>query len=172
MNNYKEYSALKNKIPHFYKALIRYAFKLTRNEDDANDLVQDTFYKAYANIDKFTLGTNIRAWLYKILYNQFCTQYRKKSVIKDNFVEYNFDKSTAVKNNITKAEIIDSIYNLDTKYKIISLLYFTKEFSYSEIEKVTELKLGTVKSRVYRSRVILKDVIDQRNRNRAFLKAV
>ena len=172
MNNYTEYTALKNKIPQYYKALIRYAFKLTKNNDDAKDLVQDTFYKDYANIDKFTLGTNVRAWLYKILYNQFCTQSRKKSVVKDNFAEYNFGKSTVIKNNMSKAEIIDSIYNLDTKYKIISLLFFTKEFSYSEIKKVTDLKLGTVKSRVYRSRVILRDQIEQRNRNRALLKAV
>ncbi len=155
-----------------YDDLLRYAYKLTKNKDDAKDIVQETFYKAYANFDKFTIGTNLRAWLFKILYNQFCTQYRKKSntmeVSENNIVE----NSSMPDNKISESEIIYSICNLDKKYKMISLLFFLNEYTYSEIENLTNLKLGTVKSRIFRSRDILRDKIDRKIKARTYLKAV
>ncbi len=173
MNNNSTVSvSLKSELPHYYSDLMRYAFKLIKNKDDAQDLVQETFYKAYSNIDKFRLGTNARAWLYKILFNLFCTQYRRKSIVWENSIKNNTENCTVAQNIISESEIIDSMNNLDEKYKIISILFFTKEFSYNEIRKVTALKLGTVKSRLHRSRRILRDEIVQRNKNRSFLNAV
>lgn len=155
-----------------YNDLYQYAFSITRNKDDAKDLVQEVYLKAYKNIDKFKLGTNARAWLYKIMYNHFCSQYRKKTKIKFIADDYNVENIKVVENKISKVEIIDSINNLGKKYKFISVLFFLNEFSYSEIEKITELKLGTVKSRIYRSRELIKDEIDHRLKYRLYLKAV
>ncbi len=172
MNNVTADISLKNQFPIHYNDLLTYAFRLIKNKDDAQDLVQETYCKAYSNIDKFTIGTNARAWLYRILYNQFCNQRRKKSIVWEHSIKYSTKNCTVEQNIISEVEIIDSMNNLDEKYKIISILFFTKEFSYNEIKKVTDLKLGTVKSRIYRSRQILKDEISLIKRNRLLLKAV
>jgi len=158
-------------LPHA-DALYNFAFHLTYNEDDANDLVQETFLKAYRFIESYQQGTNAKAWLFKILKNAFINDYRRKSkqpskvdydevasyhdTDDDGHVEY-LDLRQELFQGMLGDEITRALNELPVDFKTIILLCDIEEFSYEEIAKIIDIPIGTVRSRLHRARNILKE---------------
>jgi len=157
-------------IPHM-EALLRTALRMTRNQGDAEDLVQEAIVKAYRNWDKFEPGTNCRAWLFRIMTNIFINEYRSKSRspvsidvddIDENYL-YGQLASLGPENNperelfnkILDDDIKKTIDELPDDFKMVVVLSFIEDFSYQEIADIMDLQLGTVKSRLHRGRKLL-----------------
>lgn len=137
-----------------------FAYSLTSNHEDANDLVQDTFLKALMNKDKFDPSTNIKAWLYTIMKNTFINQYRRKAKINKVFEsKENQNAVVRVKDSnyvpadskLTSAEIMNAIEELEDEFRIPFMMHF-EGYKYKEIADVLNLSIGTVKSRIFFSR--------------------
>jgi len=150
--------AIQDQIPFLYKI----AYKYTRQSEVADDLVQETVYKALKNESSFKKGTNLRAWLSIILRNNFINEYRKKSKYNttDDIISYVGDndkyKETNAGDTILQVEYInDAITNLPSNLKEPFLLYY-EGYSYDEIAERFEIPLGTVKSRIHHARKKLK----------------
>ena len=147
-------------IHNFSKPLYGFAMKLTKDRDDANDLMQETFIKAYTNKDKFQEGTNLNAWLFTIMRNSFITQYQK-AVRQKTFVDTSEDlhlinsnthvSSNDGEHNLRLKEINDKIGELPTKYRDPFVMY-TRGFKYIEIAERLDIPLGTVKNRIHVAR--------------------
>ncbi|MEJ7829579.1 MAG: RNA polymerase sigma factor [Segetibacter sp.] len=146
-----------------------FAVTLTRDNETAKDLFQETLFRALANKEKYNVGTNIKAWLYTIMRNVFINDYRKKarqntifdSTPNDFLLDYN---QTATSNTAEKTlqlkEIQSSIHNLPDIFKKPFLLYFDG-FKYHEIADMLKEPLGTIKSRIHFARKLLKAEIQR-----------
>ncbi|OYX17515.1 MAG: RNA polymerase subunit sigma [Algoriphagus sp. 32-45-6] len=142
-----------------------FAMKLTRDVDDANDLLQDTMVKAFTNRDKFTEGTNLKAWLYTIMKNTFITNYQKM-VRRGTFVDttdnlhYINSSDSLIENGAYGSFAMDDIQfaieNLDDVYKTPFMMHF-RGFKYHEIADKLQIPIGTVKNRIHIARKLLKE---------------
>jgi RNA polymerase sigma factor (sigma-70 family) len=142
-----------------------FAINLTRDTDAANDLYQDTLYKALANKEKYHAGTNIRAWLFTIMRNIFINNYRRKvkqKVIFDSSPnEYLLNSSSVIVANrgegsLRLKEINQAIHQLPEIFRTPFLLYF-EGYKYNEISEALSEPLGTIKSRIHFARKLLKE---------------
>ncbi len=147
------------------KALKPFALKLTRDMEDANDLMQETVLKAFTNREKFTEGTNLKAWLYTIMKNTFITNYqrmvRKGTVVDttDNLHYINSSASIIENNAYTGFALKDinlAIEELDDVHKSPFMMHY-RGFKYHEIADKLGIPIGTVKNRIHIARKILKD---------------
>ena len=145
-----------------------FAINLTRDSEAANDLYQDTLYKALVNRDKFNVGTNIKAWLFTIMRNIFINNYRRKAKQKtifdnspnDFLINQNQVSINNTAESVMKAkEINKSIQELPEIFKTPFLLYFDG-YRYNEIAEVLVEPLGTIKSRIHFARKLLKEQIN------------
>jgi RNA polymerase sigma-70 factor, ECF subfamily len=142
--------------------LFRTAKRLTRNEVDAEDLVQETFMQAWKSFDKYEIGTNCRAWLYKILFHKFEHQRRKKYTQAkyiqeaDDLVFLNAAYNEPIPENLTDTQVIAALDKLPEHYRSVVLLADVHEFDYKEVAEVLEIPIGTVMSRLNRARTQLK----------------
>jgi len=156
-------------IPHMPR-LHSYALKLTMNSEDAKDLLQETYLKAYRFWNKFEEGTNIKAWLYRIMKNSFINQYRVKAnePKKIEYDEAHFfydtphhqlfdpkDQKGKSFDEIFGDEIMQSIESLPYTFRMVVLLSDVEELTYAEIAKKISCPVGTVRSRLHRGRKIL-----------------
>jgi len=164
----KEFEA--EALPHM-DALYRTALRLAKNQSDAEDLVQEAFAKAYRFWDKFELGSNCRAWLFKIMTNIFINEYRSKSRsplqaniddIDDNYLygqlasgELSENPEQALFSKIFDDDVKKAIESLPDDFRLVAVLSFLEGFSYQEIAEIADLQLGTVKSRLHRGRKLL-----------------
>jgi RNA polymerase sigma-70 factor (ECF subfamily) len=160
-------------MPSLYSAALR----MTRNPADAEDLVQETFLKAYRAFDSFEEGTNLKAWLYKILTNTFINSYRaskrrpEKADVEDVEDLYLYRRlgelqsSTGrsaeeeVFDRFTDVEVKDAIESLPEAFRIAVLLADVEGFSYREIADITNVPIGTVMSRIHRGRKALQKAL-------------
>lgn len=147
------------------KTLRPFAMRLTKNYDDANDLVQDTLVKAFLNKDKYADGTNLKAWLFTIMKNTFITNYQRmmrKNTIIDSSDNLHYINSTdsIVQNdafgNFANEDITKALDKLDNTYKEPFMMYFNG-FKYHEIAEKVAIPIGTVKNRIHLARKELKD---------------
>ena len=142
------------------------------NEEDADDLVQETFLKAFRFIDKFEEGTNAKAWLFKILKNAYINQYRKESkrparVDYEDVAVYNeeeegqvsgyYDLREDVFEKMIGDEVSTALNLLPEEFRTVILLCDIEGFSYEEISKIIDIPIGTVRSRLFRARNMLKE---------------
>ncbi|MBC7486278.1 MAG: sigma-70 family RNA polymerase sigma factor [Cytophagaceae bacterium] len=164
--------AYEKEFMHLLSPLYNFAYRLTLDEDNANDLVQDTFLKAYRFFESYEQGTNAKAWLFRILKNSFINDYRKKSK-EPNKVDYQeveaYYNSDDVNEPITSDLRVDSIRDLigdevamalnslDVDFRTIIVLCDIEGFTYEEMAKILDIPIGTVRSRLHRARSILKD---------------
>jgi RNA polymerase sigma-70 factor (ECF subfamily) len=141
-----------------------FAMKLTRDVDDANDLLQDTMVKAFTNRDKFTDGTNLKAWLYTIMKNTFINQYRRKvkrnTLLDSTENEYYLNSSAhAVPNESLERLNMEKIHmhigRLPYDLKEAFMMNF-RGYKYQEIADHFGIPIGTVKTRIHMARQILK----------------
>jgi len=146
-----------------------FAINLTRDTEVANDLYQETLYKALANQEKYNTGTNIKAWLFTIMRNIFINDYRRKAKQKTIFDtssnEYLKNQkwatlSNAAESEIRVKEIKKAIRELPEIFKTPFLLYFDG-YKYNEIADLLHEPLGTIKSRIHFARKLLKEQISR-----------
>jgi RNA polymerase sigma factor (sigma-70 family) len=144
-----------------------FAINLTRDNESAKDLYQNTLYKALANKEKYNAGTNIRAWLFTIMRNIFINDYRRKVKQRTLFDHTPNDYlvnqkqstvSNAAESGIQVKEIHQHIRDLPEIFKTPFLLYF-EGYRYHEIAEAMEEPLGTIKSRIHFARKLLKQKI-------------
>jgi RNA polymerase sigma-70 factor (ECF subfamily) len=159
-------------LPSLYGAALR----LTRNPADADDLVQDTYLRAFRGFSGFQEGTNLKAWLYRILTNSFINTYRKKQrepqIVEgpDDIDEwYLYDRLGG--RNVeasAEAEVLDRIPDADVKaalesipenFRLPVLLADVEGFSYKEIAEIMDTPIGTVMSRLHRGRKALEKAL-------------
>lgn len=152
-------------ITKLSKSLKPFAIKLTKDHEDAKDLLQDTLIKAFTNKDKYTEGTNLKAWLYTIMKNTFITNYQrmvKKNTFIDNsenlYYINSLDNSTEndAYSKFMMEDIKHAVGTLDDAYRTPFMLHF-KGFKYHEIADSLEIPIGTVKNRIHIARKELKD---------------
>lgn len=156
----------------FQSSLKGFAFKFTSNEDDANDLLQETFLKALKYKDKFAEQTNLKAWLYTIMKNTFINNYRKakraNTILDDTDEQYflnlgDSSKLESPRQRLAYKEIIKAITSLSDEYRVPFQMHYNG-FKYKEIAEQLELPIGTIKSRIFLARKKLSDMlVDYRN---------
>lgn len=141
-----------------------FAVTLTRDNEVAKDLLQETMYRALANKEKYNVGTNIKAWLYTIMRNIFINNYRRKAkqnTIFDNtpnefLINYNqYSTGNAAESDLRIKDIQTSVYNLPEIFRTPFMLYF-EGYKYHEIAGMLTEPLGTIKSRIHFARKLLK----------------
>ncbi len=160
-------------LPHA-SALYGAAMRLVRSPDDANDLVQETFFKAWRAFDSFESGTNCKAWLFRILTNTFINKYRRKTKEKDILegkeriaAEHELvhlpskrqflDPEGAIADATLADEVIDALEAVPADFKAVVILSDIEGFSYKEIADIVGIPVGTVMSRLFRGRRILQE---------------
>jgi len=164
-------------LPHM-DAVFRFALRLTGAQDQAEDLVQETFLRAYRSWEKYTPGTRCKSWLFTICRNVFLRQ-RERGQRHDEIVSENVDRSAgpyetvnpvwarAAKadpegdffNSIVDEVVLERISELPEDYGTAVVLSDMEGLSYQEIAEVMGVPVGTVKSRLFRGRRILQDVL-------------
>lgn len=162
-------------LPHA-EALKTFAYHLTYNEHEADDLVQETYLKAYRFIDKYHEGTNAKAWLFKILKNAYINAYRKKvkrpvKVDYEEIVAYHdtdddritgyMDLRQEIFQYMMGDEVTNAINSLPLDFRTVILLCDIEGFTYEEIASIIDVPIGTVRSRLFRARNMLKDKLKE-----------
>ena len=158
-------------LPHL-RALFNLAYRLTRNEKDAEDLVQDTYLRAFRFFHRFEPGTNIRAWLCRILKNQFLNRVQQAKPLTGMpdltgaadphlVLESAFPHTPSrtpeqeVMDSVTAGEVEEAMALLPPEYRMVVTLALSEEMSYKEIADAMGIPIGTVMSRLHRGRKFL-----------------
>jgi RNA polymerase sigma-70 factor (ECF subfamily) len=165
-------------LPHL-DALYRTAYSMTKNAGDADDLVQDTYLRAFQFFDQFQGGTNSRAWLFRIMTNLYINTYRKRMreperVSYDEMEDFflynrlantpggssgNDSPETEVVQRVQIEAIREAISQLPEEYRATLVLADLNEFSYQEISDMLQIPLGTVRSRLSRGRRLVQKAL-------------
>jgi RNA polymerase sigma-70 factor (ECF subfamily) len=172
----------------FMNQLFATAMRMTRNRTDAEDLVQETYLKAYRAYERFEAGTNLRAWLFRILTNNYINTYRKKQRrpqesdledVKDlylyrrlggeNLATLGRSAEEALFEQITDSVIIDALDDLPEQYRTAVLLADVEGFAYKEIAEILDIPIGTVMSRLHRGRKKLQKQLYDFGRDRGLV---
>ena len=171
----------------YVDALYNTAYRMTRNVEDAQDLVQETYLKAYKYYDKFSEGTNFKAWLFKIMKNTFINNYRKKQRIppQSDFADVEGglesrvreDATSRIKSpeeefleNIVDEQVQAAVDGLPPDYRMAVILADLEGFSYKEIAEILDVPVGTVMSRLYRGRKLMEEAMLEYARERGYIR--
>ena len=165
-----------SQVMPYLDSLYNTAYRMTRSAEDAEDLVQETYFKAYKYYDKFEEGTNLKAWLFKILKNTFINNYRKKKLEPRSVdfaeIEDSFERIVRRDNSETpsdpEAEFFTGVLDDDVRkaleslpydYRMVVILADLEDFSYKQIADILDCPVGTVMSRLYRGRKLLEKAL-------------
>jgi len=158
----------------FLDGMFGAAMRLTRNPSDAEDLLQETFLRAFNAYDSFEPGTNLKAWLYRILMNTYISSYRKQkrspqTVSSDEVEDFSLYRQiisdggrtpeTQVLDSIPDDEVKRALEELPEQFRNAVMLADVEGFSYKEIADITETSIGTVMSRLHRGRKALQKAL-------------
>ncbi|MBK6977329.1 MAG: sigma-70 family RNA polymerase sigma factor [Cytophagaceae bacterium] len=159
-------------MPHI-DSMYNFAFRLTNDEDDANDLLQDTYMKAFRFINSFQEGTNAKAWLFRILKNSFINDYRKKSkepskvdyqeveTVYNSTEDAEFESTSDLRieavQDLIGDEVAMALNGLPVDFRTVIILCDIEGFTYEEMAKILDIPIGTVRSRLHRARNLLKE---------------
>jgi RNA polymerase sigma-70 factor (ECF subfamily) len=169
-------------------SLLSTANRMTRNRNDAEDLVQETLFKAYRAIDQYQSNTNFRAWIFRILVNTYITAYRKAIKIPQRLSYEDIEEFTLFKNlrpldvnkivdnydlfeNSFEDDVKSALENLPYQFRLVVLLCDVEGFSYNDISEIIGSPLGTVMSRLYRGRKLLQRMLWNYAKNRGYVDA-
>ncbi|MCF6150545.1 MAG: sigma-70 family RNA polymerase sigma factor [Candidatus Kuenenia sp.] len=175
-------------------SLYNMAVRMSMNKEDAEDLVQETYLKAYRFFDTFQKGTNVKAWLFKILRNTFINKYRKAIStpnevlyedveLLNSHISHNNEAEAKAKesidtlesrveslDNVLEDDIKNAIDNLPIEYREAIIYSDIEELTYKDIAEITNVPIGTVKSRINRARSLLKKNLWNYAKERGFVK--
>lgn len=170
-------------IPHL-DAMYNFALKLTQDPDKAEDLVQNTIVKAFRFFDSYEMGTNPKAWVFRILKNSFINDYRKRSKQPNqvdfdevsSFYETIRAESTDTSNleDLMYRELVDdhvsaALEDLSEDFRTVVLLCDIEEFTYEEAATMLDVPIGTIRSRLHRGRNLLKAKLLEYAEKRGFV---
>src|SRR5438105_14928424 len=163
-------------MPSLYSA----AMRMTRNPADAEDLVQETYLKAYRAFESFQEGTNLKAWLYRILTNTFINSYRARKRrpeqtelddVEDLYLyrrlggleaaQVGRSAEEEVLEHFTEGDVKEAVESLPEQFRMAVLLADVEGFSYKEIADILDIPIGTVMSRLHRGRKALQKALFQ-----------
>ena len=172
-------------LPHM-DALYNFALRMTSDPDDADDLLQETYLKAYRFFDKFEKGTNCKAWLFRIMKNSFINIYRKVAKEPDK-VDYDDveefyhsiraesadanDLEEKLFSNLLDDDVSEALESLPEEFRTVVILCDIEGFTYEEIAEFVECPIGTVRSRLHRGRKMLRAKLLDYAKSRGFASA-
>jgi RNA polymerase sigma-70 factor, ECF subfamily len=164
------------------------ALRMTRNPADAEDLVQETMLRAYRSFDRFEPGTNLKAWLFRILTNAYINTYRKKQrepqkvsqdqiedfdlyqELKDHDPDLTRTPENIVLDSLVDSDILEAIEDLPEQFRLAVVLSDIEGFSYAEMAEIMDVPMGTVMSRLHRGRRALQKRLWELARDRGIVK--
>ncbi len=160
-------------IPHM-AALYNHALRMTNDPDDAKDLVQEVYMRAYRFFDKYKQGTNAKAWLFRIMKNTYINNYRKESrepdkvdydgikdfyaSIKGAYADAN-DLQDKIFGHLFEDEVASALQNLPEDFRTVVILCDIEGYNYEDIADFVEIPVGTVRSRLHRGRMKLRSML-------------
>jgi RNA polymerase sigma-70 factor, ECF subfamily len=165
------------------------ALRMTRNPADAEDLVQETMLRAYRSFDRFEPGTNLKAWLFRILTNAYINVYRKRQrepqkvsqedvedfdlyqELKDHDPQFSETPESIVLGNLVDSDITDAIDDLPEQFRLAVVLSDIEGFTYAEMAEIMDVPMGTVMSRLHRGRKALQKRLWDLARDRGIVKS-
>ncbi len=155
----------------FTNQLYRVALRLCRDQAKAEDLVQETYLQAWRSFHRFELGTNLRAWLYKIMFNVHYSGQRREKLqlmpVEETIAEtLAYDPPTPQR--LTEEEVLTALERIPRDFQIPIVLADVEELSYREIADVMEIPIGTVMSRLHRGRKMLRAELVNYARNAGY----
>ena len=173
-------------LPHL-DAVYSMAVRLVHNADDANDLVQETILRAWRFFDQFQPGTNCRAWLFTILFNNFRNGYRRSSREQPSASTADFDHQVEVaglegedagqdnpeamvSGRSMDPEVEAAFNTLPDEFRSAVLLIDVQELSYQEASQVLEVPVGTIKSRVSRARMMMRQALQKYAKDKGIIR--
>ena len=153
------------------------AMRMTRNPADAEDLVQETYLKAFAAFDSFTDGTNLKAWLFRILTNTYINIYRKKQrqpyqTGTDDLTDWQLHEAEShdsrglrsaeaeALDRLADADVVEALAKVPEDFRMAVYLADVEGFSYKEIAEIMDTPVGTVMSRLHRGRKLLRELLE------------
>lgn len=164
------------------------ALRMTRNPSDAEDLVQETMLRAYRSFDRFEAGTNLKAWLFRIMTNAYINTYRKRQrepqkvsqdeladfdlyqELKDHDPRWEATPENIVLDSLVDSDIIQAIDELPEQFRLAVVLSDIEGFSYAEMAEIMDVPMGTVMSRLHRGRKALQKRLWEIARDRGIVK--
>jgi RNA polymerase sigma-70 factor, ECF subfamily len=170
-------------FPH-KNILYNFALRTTGDADDAKDLLQETFMKAFRFWDKFEKGTNVRAWLFRIMKNSYINRYRKEAREPgmvdyddvENFYDSIRDESTdsndlqkRMYNNMLSDEVISALQSLPEDFRTAVILCDIEQLTYEEISDFLNCPIGTIRSRLHRGRKMLEEKLHDYAKERGII---
>ncbi|MDP1677514.1 MAG: sigma-70 family RNA polymerase sigma factor [Bacteroidota bacterium] len=171
-------------LPHM-EILYNYALRMTGNTEDAKDLLQETFLKAFRFWDKFEQGTNLRAWLFRIMKNTYINVYRKE-VKEPDKVDYNDIENyydlirdqngddnnlqTKIFSQLLDDDVSNALESLPEEFRTVVILCDIEGLTYEEIAEFSQIPVGTVRSRLHRGRKLLYTKLYDYAKGRGFIK--
>lgn len=170
----------------FLDAMYSAALRMTKNPESAEDLVQETYAKAFSSFHQFTEGTNLRAWLYRILTTTFINMYRKEQrqpLIADGELEewqiaeaatHTSDKGKSAEvealEKLPDSEIRNALQELPEEFRLAIYFVDVEGFSYKEVADILNIPAGTVMSRLHRGRKLLRESLADYARERGYVR--
>lgn len=156
-------------LPHL-DALYNTALRLTHSESEAEDLIQETFLKAFRFFHRFERGTHIKAWLFKIMTNTFINSYRKQQRDREVYEDWDWDhlmgadtqfgdSEQGILDRFVSDQVLESLQQIPVDFRTVVLLADLEDFSYKEIAEIVGCPIGTVMSRLYRGRRLLRKLL-------------
>ena len=170
----------------FLDQLYGAAMRMTRNPTDAEDLVQETYLKAFAAFDSFQEGTNLRAWLFRILTNTYTNQYRRKQrqpyqASADELTDWQLNDAqeritsaprsaeAEALDRLADSDVVEALAAIPEDFRLAVYLADVEGFSYKEIAEIMDTPVGTVMSRLHRGRKLLRESLRDYAIERGFI---
>jgi RNA polymerase sigma-70 factor, ECF subfamily len=175
-------------VPPLLDSLYGGALRMTRNPADAEDLVQETMLRAYRSFDRFEAGTNLKAWLFRIMTNAYINIYRKKQrepqkvstdeiedfdlyqELKNHDIQFTETPESLVLDELVDTDILQAIEDLPDQFRLAVVLSDMEGFSYAEMAEIMDVPMGTVMSRLHRGRKSLQKRLWDIARDRGIVK--